>query len=106
MHVFKKCHSINARLWKLKHLIEIKPITFPHGEPTENDVGHIELKPSGECIIDIRLDVEPEQLDLDRNKKAKQFTSGYLLSQTLRKYHQYDRIQEDDVWSDPNVSQF
>lgn len=41
----------NARLWKIKHLISVTPITFPYGEPTENDIHHTVLKENGECIV-------------------------------------------------------
>lgn len=38
-------------MWKIKHLIKIEPITFPYGEPTENDVNHTYLKENGECLV-------------------------------------------------------
>lgn len=49
--IVKNIPENNARLWKVKHLIRIEPITFPHGEPTENDINHTFLKESGECIV-------------------------------------------------------
>jgi large subunit ribosomal protein L30 len=35
----------------VKHLIKIEPITFPFGEPTENDINHTYMKLNGECIV-------------------------------------------------------
>lgn len=49
--VVKNIPENNARLWKIKHLIKVTPITFPHGEPTENDIKHTILKSNGECIV-------------------------------------------------------
>jgi large subunit ribosomal protein L30 len=49
--VVKNIPEINANLWKVKHLIKIEPITFPYGEPTENDINHTYLKVNGECIV-------------------------------------------------------
>ncbi|KAI8125382.1 hypothetical protein FF38_09226 [Lucilia cuprina] len=49
--VVKNIPEINARLWKIKHLIKVTPITFPHGEPSENDIKHTVVKANGECIV-------------------------------------------------------
>lgn len=38
-------------LWKVKHLIKITPVTFPNGEPTENDIGSTFLKENGEFMV-------------------------------------------------------
>jgi large subunit ribosomal protein L30 len=43
MEIMKNTASTNEALWHIKHLIELRPITFPYGEPTIDDVGHIEV---------------------------------------------------------------
>ncbi|KAI9590751.1 39S ribosomal protein L30, mitochondrial [Glossina fuscipes] len=49
--VVKNIPEINARLWKIKHLVKVTPITFPYGEPKEHDINHTFLKENGECIV-------------------------------------------------------
>lgn len=51
MTVVKNIPDNNARLWKVKHLIKMEPVSFPHGEPTEKDVNHTFLKENGECLV-------------------------------------------------------
>ncbi|XP_037929245.1 39S ribosomal protein L30, mitochondrial-like [Teleopsis dalmanni] len=80
--VVKNIPDNNARLWKIKHLIKVTPITFPYGEPTEDDTKHTYLKENGECIVtkDIgpiqerlqasnKYDCDPKRLDTDLLKK-------------------------------------
>lgn len=43
MHVFKNTADINKQLWHMKHLIELRPMRFPNGEPTEADINHLEV---------------------------------------------------------------
>lgn len=38
-------------LWKIKHLVEILPITFPDGVPTEEDIPNCHLHENGELRI-------------------------------------------------------
>lgn len=52
----------NARLWKIKHLIRITPITFPYGEPSEEDIQYTYLKSNGECIVAKEIKVEEERI--------------------------------------------
>lgn len=49
--VVKNIPENNARLWKIKHLIKVTPITFPYGEPTAQDIKHTILKENGECLV-------------------------------------------------------
>lgn len=81
--VVKNIPENNACLWKIKHLISVTPITFPFGEPTENDIKHTVLKENGECIVtkEISYTLEkrkealhdfessPKRLDTDLLKK-------------------------------------
>ncbi|XP_058836258.1 uncharacterized protein LOC131692901 [Topomyia yanbarensis] len=49
--VVKNIPENNARLWKIKHLIEILPIIFSYGEPIESDINYTFLKEDGECVV-------------------------------------------------------
>ncbi|XP_044731082.1 39S ribosomal protein L30, mitochondrial [Chrysoperla carnea] len=61
--IVKNIPENNGRLWRVKHLVEIKPITFPNGEPTENDINCSYLKENGELIISKSLEVSKERLE-------------------------------------------
>ncbi|XP_015913814.1 uncharacterized protein [Parasteatoda tepidariorum] len=61
----KNTASNNKMLWKVKHLIRLKPITFPDGLPTNDDLYGTFLKQSGELVIAERLKVKPEDLERD-----------------------------------------
>ncbi|XP_030378590.1 39S ribosomal protein L30, mitochondrial [Scaptodrosophila lebanonensis] len=80
--VVKNIPENNARLWKIKHLIQVTPITFPYGEPTAQDVKHTILKENGECLVtkdigpvEVRsaardaFDEQPKRLDTDLLRK-------------------------------------
>lgn len=60
---------MNTLLWKVKHLIKIEAITFPYGEPTQEDIKHTYLRENGDCLVikEIGKDFE------DRVKAAKNF---------------------------------
>lgn len=61
--VVKNIPENNARLQKIKHLIHITPITFPHGEPTEEDLNYTFLKENGECVVKKKIQVSQERLE-------------------------------------------
>lgn len=63
MAIVKNIPENNARLWKVKHLISVHPIVFPHGEPTENDVKHTLLKNDGTCLVRKELRPDPERIE-------------------------------------------
>lgn len=48
----------NALLWRVKHLISVEPITFPYGEPTNDDIKHTKLNENGECIVHKKIGVD------------------------------------------------
>lgn len=43
MFIFKNTASQNVELWPLKHIIEIRALSFPNGEPTIGDVNAVEV---------------------------------------------------------------
>ena len=80
--VVKNIPENNARLWKVKHLLKIDPITFPYGEPTSNDVKHTIVKENGECLVTKEIgaiaercearelfDAQPKRLNTELLKK-------------------------------------
>ncbi|KAE9556233.1 hypothetical protein FO519_000572 [Halicephalobus sp. NKZ332] len=102
MHVFKNTHSINNELWRIKHLIELRPLTFPNGEPTEADINHTSVLPDGRCIIDRNLNVTADSIKImDENK---QFTSGQLSRKLQYRYAHFKDVYEDTVYNPKNIS--
>lgn len=80
--IVKNTPENNVLLWKVKHLVSVEPITFPYGEPTEDDVKHTKLKENGECIVHKKIGVDercveeaenfnkdPKKLDQDTLKR-------------------------------------
>ncbi|KAM3966491.1 mitochondrial ribosomal protein L30 [Aphomia sociella] len=61
--IVKNIPENNMRLWKVKHLIKITPITFPYGEPTEKDIKHTVLKENGQCIVTKMLEIDNKQIE-------------------------------------------
>lgn len=61
--VVKNTPETNEMLWHVKHLIKVRPITFPHGVPTEEDIGYATLMPSGELVIRKQLKVDLKELE-------------------------------------------
>lgn len=43
MAIFKNTPSQNRELWRVKHMIEIRPLIFPNGEPTMDDINSLEV---------------------------------------------------------------
>lgn len=52
-----------AVLMKIKHLVAVDPIVFPHGEPTENDINHTFLKQNGECVVTKEIAFDTKRLE-------------------------------------------
>lgn len=69
--IVKNTASNNEVLLSIKHLIRVKPITFPDGFPTENDMYQTFLKQSGELLIEPRLHVDWKELEKDEELKMK-----------------------------------
>lgn len=47
----------------MKHLIKVDPIMFPYGEPTETDINHTHLTPTGECIVHKDIAIDPARIE-------------------------------------------
>ncbi|XP_017772291.1 PREDICTED: 39S ribosomal protein L30, mitochondrial [Nicrophorus vespilloides] len=76
VNIVKNIPENQSRLWKVKHLIKITPITFPNGFP--EDVNGTFLKENGELVVNKKLlnsedrlvareqfDEDPQKLDGD-----------------------------------------
>lgn len=81
--IVKNIPEINAKLWKIKHLIKVKPITFPYGPPSDEDVEATYLKENGECIVAKSLKISEPVIEASNN-----FTNNEtrMDGKTLRKY--------------------
>lgn len=106
MKIFKNTPYWNQRLWECKQFIEIRPITFPHGEPTEGDVNYTTILSNGECVVDKNLKLDEGQLTVKAEDDLTSFPRGYVPSKLLSKWHGGKNIQEDDVWGMKNMSTF
>jgi len=72
--IIKNTPTNNARMWKVKHLIEVTPITMPYGLPDKAENGY--LKENGEfvAINEIKstqaAEEFPEILQIEEAKKT------------------------------------
>ncbi|RZC36010.1 39S ribosomal protein L30, mitochondrial [Asbolus verrucosus] len=67
--IIKNIPENNQRLWKVKHLIKICPITFPDGFPT--DTRGTYLKENGELCVMKTLESPDEKLKLTDEFRTK-----------------------------------
>lgn len=58
--IIKNIPENNARLWRIKHLVKIVPITFPNGFPTNSSGTY--LKENGELLVAKTLQVQDDKL--------------------------------------------
>ncbi|XP_066252817.1 large ribosomal subunit protein uL30m [Euwallacea similis] len=92
--VIKNIPENNARLWKVKHTIEIVPITFPDGFPNETD--RTVLKENGELRIIRNVGDVDKQLQLaDEFRMLTDRMDGDTLRRNLRKQW----LNGDDLFS-------
>lgn len=61
--IVKNTPENNVLLWKVKHLITVEPITFPYGEPTEDDIKYTKLQENGECIVHKKIGVDDRSIE-------------------------------------------
>ena len=99
--MFKNTPSTNVQLWKIKHMIEVRPMEFPQGEPELGDINHMEIMADGRCIIGKDIP-SPEGVQLvDTNK---QFTTSYLSSFLRSRDILGKDVYEDTVYNPSNIS--
>ncbi|KRZ74138.1 39S ribosomal protein L30, mitochondrial [Trichinella papuae] len=100
MNIFKNMPYWNKRLWKIKHLIEVKPIVFPNGEPTEEDIPYMRLFPDGRCIVDKAMKLDTLEAD-ELNEEKSELTAKYFNEKLRFKWNRFEDILEDAPWTDP-----
>lgn len=61
--IVKNIPENNARLWKIKHLLKITPITFPFGEPSAEDLSYTHLNTNGECIVVKEIKIDQKRIE-------------------------------------------
>ncbi|KRX98306.1 DNA polymerase lambda [Trichinella pseudospiralis] len=105
MNIFKNMPYWNKRLWKIKHLIEVKPIVFPNGEPTEEDIPYMRLFPDGRCIVDKAMKLDTLEAD-ELNEEKNELTAKYFNEKLRFKWNRFEDILEDAPWTDPKQSRF
>lgn len=67
----------NSMLWEVKHLIRLKPLKFPNGIPTEEDIGSLKVDlVVGEMSISSSYKIPNE--DLEKADAPPIFTGKYL----------------------------
>lgn len=85
MCIVKNIPENNARLWKIKHLIHITPITFPFGEPKAEDVNYTILKENGQCLVTKEIKVDEKRIDAAvAFKKNPNWLDGDTIKRDLR----------------------
>uniref|UniRef100_A0A0R3PLE7 39S ribosomal protein L30, mitochondrial n=1 Tax=Angiostrongylus costaricensis TaxID=334426 RepID=A0A0R3PLE7_ANGCS len=87
MDVFPNTSAFNEELWHIKHLIELKPITFPDGEPTSDDIMDLFHNRLQHSVI-IILQWSPKE----------------LTSQLASKYYGCKDVFETNVYTNANIS--
>lgn len=103
MEVFRNTALINEELWKVKHLIELRPVEFKDGvEPSEDDIFSTKISPNGVCEVLQNGHVAHES-EL-RLADGKQWTKRELARDTNRKYHRYQSVFEQNVYTNGNIT--
>ncbi|CAG9783205.1 unnamed protein product [Diatraea saccharalis] len=84
--IVKNIPENNMRLWKVKHLIKVTPITFPYGEPSTDDINYTILKENGQCLVKKSLEPQPKQIEA---LEAFQSNDKKMDSTTIKKDSRY-----------------
>ncbi|PAV59132.1 hypothetical protein WR25_10804 [Diploscapter pachys] len=84
MEVLINSAVMNDKLWNVKHLIELRPITFPNGEPNEGDIYNTTIHPDGRCDVmrgekaesEEQLQLFDENIEWPKHKLGSKFNSA------------------------------
>jgi hypothetical protein len=96
--IVKNIPENNARLWKVKHLVKITPINFPHGEPSAQDLAHTVLKENGDCIVVKNIEAFKERV-VAAEDYDKLIGTKILDSNTLKRDSRMKWVQAWDTFS-------
>jgi hypothetical protein len=67
----------NRLLWEIKHLVNLRPISFPDGIPTESDIGRAHLNHfTGEMRLSDSY--KPSEFRLNAGSKNAVYEGNYL----------------------------
>jgi len=80
--IVKNTPETNQKLYRIKHLVEIKPITFPNGFPTDTTSGFLDHH--GRYVNYKLLDVSPEDAQKSLEKLGKKKVDGITMRNRLR----------------------
>jgi len=97
--VLKNIPSVNKRLMEVKHLVSIKPLTFPHGFPDNpEDYEHSYIKHNGEYIITKKVGqstLTENSERLAKDPKAKwRLTRETVIKDCMRRRDEYRLLEE------------
>uniref|UniRef100_A0A1I7UMC6 39S ribosomal protein L30, mitochondrial n=1 Tax=Caenorhabditis tropicalis TaxID=1561998 RepID=A0A1I7UMC6_9PELO len=105
MEVFRNTELTNSELWKVKHLIELRPVEFKNGvEPTEEDVFSTRLMPNGHVEVMESGGGVTSENELKLMEDGKQFTRKELGRTLNKKYHSYQSVFEQNVWTPDHIT--
>ncbi|XP_045466301.1 39S ribosomal protein L30, mitochondrial [Harmonia axyridis] len=82
--VLKNMPETNMKLWKIKHLVQIKPITFPNGFP--EDINGTYLKENGELVVKHSISEEKQVLSETLRKDVKRLDGDTLRRNSRQKW--------------------
>ncbi|XP_044763668.1 39S ribosomal protein L30, mitochondrial [Coccinella septempunctata] len=82
--ILKNMPETIMKLWKIKHLIEIKPVTFPNGFPT--DVNGTYLKENGELIVSHNVSEDKQLLSQKFKEDVKRLDGNTLRRNSRSKW--------------------
>lgn len=81
----------NKLLNEIKHLVEIQPLTFPHGMPEhESDFAHSYINSRGEMIVQKRLTPEADPLTAENPRSQWQLDVKTIQTQLIRTRLNFD----------------
>ncbi|GMS90087.1 hypothetical protein PENTCL1PPCAC_12262 [Pristionchus entomophagus] len=102
MEVFKNTVATNEELWKVKHLIDLRPVSFSGGvEPTEADLPYLKIATDGSVSM-AKDGAALREEDLKLTDDTKHFTPSQLRSQLARRYFGYKDVHEANVYTPKN----
>lgn len=67
----------NQLLWEIKHLIQLKPVSFPDGIPTETDIGSVKVNTSN-GVMNVNESFRVSQDRIENAKSHDIFYGKYL----------------------------
>merc|ERR1712012_1546223 len=98
--ILKNIPSVNKRLMEVKHLVSIKPLTFPHGFPDNpEDYEHCYIKHNGEFIVKRKVGPSASLEDnierLAKDPKAKwRLQKETVIKDCMKRRDEYRLLEE------------